>query len=178
MCISHTLKHTHTHTHTHTRAHARMHVRTHTPTHPHIHIHTHTHTTHTHTHTLYFKHIFLQVHIGRRERLSLKDYNSIVSSKSPAQCEGNTILFVFTEPILLRSTISGNISNKTIGKDKQNNNKETKLKLKADKLDEKKLQACQGNNYTITSNIQTRIFKVVNTIFHCDLVFISLNNKV
>ncbi|OXU16322.1 hypothetical protein TSAR_005615, partial [Trichomalopsis sarcophagae] len=55
------------------------------------------------------------IHIGRNQRLSAEIYNTIIRSKKPSACAGHAILAVFGESILLRSTLTGNSSNRTKG---------------------------------------------------------------
>ncbi|OXU18995.1 hypothetical protein TSAR_015821 [Trichomalopsis sarcophagae] len=72
------------------------------------------------------------IHIGRNQRLSAGIYSTVMRSKKPSACVAHALLAVFGESTLLRSTLTGNISNRTKGIMKGKTGKRGK-KGKADK---------------------------------------------
>ena len=83
-------------------------------------------------------------HIGRGTYLLAAVYDGVLLSKSPSSMVGNAIVSVFTIPVLLKSTKTGNISNKTVGRIKKEV-EDVPIKNKAEKLNETKLAACRGD---------------------------------
>lgn len=84
----------------------------------------------------------LQVHIGRNEWISEIHYNRVCnSSKTPRQFASNIIFPVFDDELLMTSTIIGYTSTRH-GE-----------KRRCNKLDEKKLGACEGTTCLIMYNI-------------------------
>ena len=68
-------------------------------------------------------------------------YDGVMQAKSPSTMVGNAIVAVFTIPVLLSSTKTGNVSNKTIGKQVEKGD----VKPKVEKLNKTSLAACRGN---------------------------------
>ena len=84
-------------------------------------------------------------HIGRGLSLPAVMYEGVMQAKTPSSIVGNAIVAVFSIPVLLKSTKTGNISNKTIGQKMEKGDP----KPKVEKLNETSLAACRGNYLTI-----------------------------
>jgi hypothetical protein len=84
----------------------------------------------------------LQIHIGRNDWITEIHYNRVLnSSKTPRQFASNIILTIFDDELLMISTVTGYTTTRR-GK-----------KRKCNKLDEKKLGACEGITYVSLCNI-------------------------
>ncbi|XP_058810246.1 DNA ligase 1-like [Phymastichus coffea] len=110
------------------------------------------------------------VHMGQNKYLPASINDTVVSSLSPATFVGNLLVAVFGPTTLMKSSLTGRVSNRRIGKikknkeqDKENENEHGENDLpqaeKLEKLDPKQLLACQAQMKKYDRTIEIACFR-------------------